>query len=76
MLHLASPGDAGILPAAVARERDPPAIERCGFQPRNAYPIAGVCKCPYGISTFTRKKRLAELVGVQLSVRFALPSTV
>ena len=24
-LHLASPGDVGILPAAVARERDPPA---------------------------------------------------
>ena len=31
---------------------------------------------PYGMLTFTRKKRLAELVGVQLSVRFSLPSTV
>ena len=31
---------------------------------------------PYGMLTFTRKKRLAELAGAQLSVRFALPSTV
>ncbi len=30
-----SPGDAGFLPAAVARGRDPPAQGRCGFQPRN-----------------------------------------
>ena len=40
-LLLVSPGDVGILPAMDARESDPPAHWRCGFQPRNASPLPG-----------------------------------
>ena len=41
-LHLATPGDAGILPAADARKRD----QRWGeLSERAASPIARVCKC-------------------------------
>ena len=46
----------------------------CSVDPMNDDSMKTVGR--YGMLTLTRKKRLAELVGAQLSVRFALPSTV
>ena len=52
-------------------------LDNRASEQRGTFSSVQMCKCPYGMLTFTRKKRLAELVGAHdLSVRFSLPSTV
>ncbi len=52
-------------------------LDNRASEQRNTLSSVQVCKCPYGMLTFTRKKRLAELVGAQVpSVRLSRPSTV